>query len=398
MHVSIISDHGGRLTSRFWKTLQKALGTRLNMRTTYHPQTDRKSERTIQNLKDTLRACVIDSLYGKKCRSPVFWAKIREIQSIGPELVKEATNKRSNEDVKLEMAKLNKNNQILFNDNVFPHKEASMEILLAKERILKLIQAWDDKKIESWSLPALLLQLLNYSTISKTESDEVTESSAKNLLPIPSEYEVTSDDESECEVPIKDESSSVFTTFSNPLFNDNNDFTSSDDESLSNEDVLIEEFNVYSNPLFDDEEINSDKLDPHCFNAESNFVESLPNHDTLIDSSLKFDFLEEFPGALMPTSIANEELQDGDSQREDIDIFTSTDELLPPSIESDDDNSEEDIHFLEELLSDDFISIPENKSSNFDNHDDPSFPRPPPEPPDIEIFFELDSGVLTTNV
>nr|GEX16675.1 hypothetical protein [Tanacetum cinerariifolium] len=91
-------------------------------------------------------------------------------------------------------------------------------------------------------------------------------------------------------------------------------------------------------------------------------------------------------------------VQDGDSQREDIDIFTSTDELLPPSIESDDDNSEEDIHFLEELLSDDFISIPENESSNFDNHDDPSFPRPPSKPPDIEIFFEPDSGVLTTNV
>nr|GEY77251.1 ribonuclease H-like domain, reverse transcriptase, RNA-dependent DNA polymerase [Tanacetum cinerariifolium] len=64
---------------------------------------------------------------------------------------------RSNKDVKLEMAKLIKSFRIFFNDNVFPHEEASMEVLLAKERILKLIQAWDDKKIESWSLPALLL-------------------------------------------------------------------------------------------------------------------------------------------------------------------------------------------------------------------------------------------------
>nr|GFC74607.1 hypothetical protein [Tanacetum cinerariifolium] len=122
-----------------------------------------------------------------------------------------------------------------------------------------------------------------------------------NLLPIPSEYEVTFDDESECDVPIKDDPSSVFTTFSNPLFDDNDDFTSSDDESLSNEDVPIEEFKVYSNPLFDDEEINYDKLDLHCFNVESDFIESLPNRNTLIDSSLKFDFLKEFSGALMPT-------------------------------------------------------------------------------------------------
>nr|GEW85283.1 hypothetical protein [Tanacetum cinerariifolium] len=144
------------------------------------------------------------------------------------------------------------------------------------------------------------------STISETKSNEVIKSSAKDLLPILSEYEVTSDDESECEVLIKDDSSPVFTTFSNPIFDCNDDFTSSD-ESVPEEDVPIEEFKVYSNPLFDDEEINSDEIDPHCFNAESDFFESLSNRDTLIDSSLKFDFLEEFSGALMPTSIADEE-------------------------------------------------------------------------------------------
>nr|GFD58701.1 hypothetical protein [Tanacetum cinerariifolium] len=84
---------------------------------------------------------------------------------------------------------------------------------------------------------------------------EVIESSAKNLLSIPSEYEVTSDGESGCDVPIKDDSSPVFTTFLNPFFNDNDDFTSTDDESLPDEDVPIEEFKVYSNSLFDDEKI-----------------------------------------------------------------------------------------------------------------------------------------------
>ncbi|GJX40245.1 putative reverse transcriptase domain-containing protein [Tanacetum coccineum] len=58
--TSIISDRDGRFTSRFWQTMQKALGTRLDMSTAYHPQTDGQSERTIQMLEDMLRACVID--------------------------------------------------------------------------------------------------------------------------------------------------------------------------------------------------------------------------------------------------------------------------------------------------------------------------------------------------
>nr|GEV94901.1 hypothetical protein [Tanacetum cinerariifolium] len=248
------------------------------------------------------------------------------------------------------------------------------------------------------------------STISETESDEVIKSSVKNLLPIPSKYEVTSNDESECDVPVKDESSPVFTTFSNPLFDDNDDFTSND------------------------EEINSNEIDPHYFNVESDFVESLSNRDTLIDSSLKFDYLEEFSNALMPTSIIDEErirreheeyislmekllainpfpcplknfhantiietlplstipVQDSDSQRKEIDIFTGTDDLLPPSIESNDYDSEGNIHFLEELLVDDSILLLENESLNFDHHDDPLFPRPPPESPDVEFLFYLE--------
>ncbi|GJR93151.1 putative reverse transcriptase domain-containing protein [Tanacetum coccineum] len=102
---------------------KKALGTRLDMSTTYHPQTDGQSERTIQTLEDMLRACVIDfggswdthlplaefsynnsyhlsircapfeALYGRKCRSPVLWAEIGENWLIGPEWVQETTDK-----------------------------------------------------------------------------------------------------------------------------------------------------------------------------------------------------------------------------------------------------------------------------------------------------------------
>ncbi|GJR23515.1 putative reverse transcriptase domain-containing protein [Tanacetum coccineum] len=58
--VSTISDRDGRFTSYLWKAFQEALGTRLDMSTAYHPQTDGQSERTIQTLKDMLRACVMD--------------------------------------------------------------------------------------------------------------------------------------------------------------------------------------------------------------------------------------------------------------------------------------------------------------------------------------------------
>ncbi|GJS32991.1 putative reverse transcriptase domain-containing protein [Tanacetum coccineum] len=105
--------------------MQEALGTRLDMSTTYHPQTDGQSERTIQTLEDMLRACFLDfggswdvhlplvefsynnsyhssvrcapfeALYGRKCRSPIMWAEVGEGQLIGPELVQETTEKIS---------------------------------------------------------------------------------------------------------------------------------------------------------------------------------------------------------------------------------------------------------------------------------------------------------------
>ncbi|GJU88322.1 putative reverse transcriptase domain-containing protein [Tanacetum coccineum] len=121
--VSIICDRDPRFASNFWRSLQNALGTNLDMSTAYHPQTDGQSERTIQTLKDMLRACMIDfekgwvnhlplvefsynnsyhasikaapfeALYGRKCRSPVCWTEVGEAQILGPELIQETTEK-----------------------------------------------------------------------------------------------------------------------------------------------------------------------------------------------------------------------------------------------------------------------------------------------------------------
>jgi len=120
--VSIISDRDSRFTSGFWRAFQKAFGTRLDMSTAFHPQTDGQSERTIQTLEDMLRACALEfggnwdvhlplvefsynnsyhtsikmapfqALYGRKCRSPLAWAEVGESQLIGPEIVVETTD------------------------------------------------------------------------------------------------------------------------------------------------------------------------------------------------------------------------------------------------------------------------------------------------------------------
>ncbi|GJU20129.1 putative reverse transcriptase domain-containing protein [Tanacetum coccineum] len=82
--VLIISDRNGRFTSHFWKSLNKALGTQLDMSTAYHPETDGQSERTIQTLEDMLRACVLD--FGKG------WDRHLPLLT-GPEIIHETTEK-----------------------------------------------------------------------------------------------------------------------------------------------------------------------------------------------------------------------------------------------------------------------------------------------------------------
>ena len=121
--VSIVSDRDPRFTSRFWTGLQNAWGTRLNISSAYHPQTDGQSERTIQTLEDMLRACTLEwsgnwdeylflvefaynnsyqssigmapfeALYGRKCRAPICWNEVGERKIEGPELVQITSEK-----------------------------------------------------------------------------------------------------------------------------------------------------------------------------------------------------------------------------------------------------------------------------------------------------------------
>nr|GEV01750.1 hypothetical protein [Tanacetum cinerariifolium] len=235
-------------------------------------------------------------------------------------------------------------------------------------------------------------------TIPKKESDEFIKSSVENLVPNPGE----SKDERECDVPVCDN----FTTFSNLLFDADDDFSSSDNESFSDEDIPKE---IYSNPLFY-EEIIFIKIDPRHFNAESDLIESWLNQDSSIISSSKIDsLLDEFADELIflksvPLGIneadcdPKEEIRLIDklfnSLMEEIDLSLTLDDLMPPGIENDDYDSEGDILILEELLSNDSFSLPENESFHFDI---PSSPCPPAKPPDDDEI-EPNLGILIVKV
>ncbi|GKB99680.1 hypothetical protein Tco_0985817 [Tanacetum coccineum] len=248
-------------------------------------------------------------------------------------------------------------------------------------------------------------------------------------------------------------------TFSNLLFDIHDDCTSSNDESFFEEDILMENFKFFSNPVFDLEEeiistevnlIQNEVLESitsipsgiDSFYAESNLIESLLNQNTSIDSSFKIDsLLDEFAGELtllksIPPGIDDDNLdpegeihlverllydnssphpleelnvensiksfspspipvEDSDSLIEEIDLFLTSDDSMPPGIENDDYDSEEDILFLEELLRNDFSSLSENESFHFNI---PLSPHPLAKPPDDGIYFEPDTGILTVKV
>ncbi|TKC13481.1 transposase family protein, partial [Robertmurraya kyonggiensis] len=116
----IVSDRGTQFTSRFWQKVHEIMGTQLNFSSAYHPQTDGQTERTNQILEDMLRACALkhgrswdkslpyaefsynnsyqaslkmspfEALYGRKCRTPLYWSQTGESKLFGPEVIQDA--------------------------------------------------------------------------------------------------------------------------------------------------------------------------------------------------------------------------------------------------------------------------------------------------------------------
>nr|GEZ29394.1 reverse transcriptase domain-containing protein [Tanacetum cinerariifolium] len=229
-------------------------------------------------------------------------------------------------------------------------------------------------------------------------TNNVAESNTKNLIPIPHESNVVSGNGSKSIEPVND-NSSVFTTI--------------------------------SNPLFDNDKLNSDEINLH---VESNFDESTSNHDIV-----KCDYLDEFYRPFIPIHILEEErirrehadyinrmemlftinprphpinantnvesfsslpipIQDSDPRQEEIDVVAITDDVLPPSVDNDD--SDEEVVAVDYLQVDNFIQnskqeYSESEDSDFDN---PPVPLPPPEPPDKEFNFEKENSVVRSAI
>ncbi|GJS27238.1 hypothetical protein Tco_0487858 [Tanacetum coccineum] len=178
----------------------------------------------------------------------------------------------------------------------------------------------------------------NLSTILEKESDKFIKSSVEDLIPIPRESDDTSDSDKECDLPFS-------MTFSNPLLDANDDFTSSNDESLPKEDHLEENFKIYSNPLFEfDEEYISSDVNP-LFNEVLEDIESKESYVSNLDESALL---------VTPLSDANkDECFDPGGDINEIDAFLDID--VSTDIEDGYHDSEGDVIYLECFLTNDTI-------------------------------------------
>ncbi|GKA03973.1 hypothetical protein Tco_0676754 [Tanacetum coccineum] len=280
----------------------------------------------------------------------------------------------------------------------------------AKDRYWKILICYDDDDDEEGSIPlkdiiiaglppcvaitpvlftkepvdSLIMEDEHLDIILKMESDELIKPSVEDLFQILSESKDSS--EGECDLPPYDDSSKNHgLTFSNPLFDIDEDFTSND-ESFSEEDVPNENFKIFSNPLFDlDEEITSTKVDQIddevlentisvppgieylCFNAESDLLESLLHQDTSINDSQKIDsLLDEFAGEL--TSLKS----------------------IPPGIDDVNLDPEGDTLFLESLLYDNSSPRP-LEEFNSENPTESFSPFPIPVEDSDSLMEEIDT-------
>ncbi|GKB22616.1 hypothetical protein Tco_0862017 [Tanacetum coccineum] len=245
------------------------------------------------------------------------------------------------------------------------------------------------------------------STIPEKESDKVIKSSVENLVPIPSESKDLTDYESECDMPVCDYSSSKNEGLDDIVSilpgkeTDHLDCIPDSVQSFLNRAntiiFLIEEFIGELAPI--------DPIPPGIIKAKFDLEEDICLIDKLLNDDLSPHSPEELNYEILDAIIESFSLspipvEDSDSLMEEIDIFLAPDDLILPGIENDDYDSEGDVLFLEELLNDDSISLPEYESFHVDFYNVPSSPRPHEKPPDDDVYFDIepDTGVLTTKV
>nr|GEU91696.1 hypothetical protein [Tanacetum cinerariifolium] len=260
----------------------------------------------------------------------------------------------------------------------------------------------------------------------ETISDEVKESNAENLLPIPSECEVTSEDERECDVPISE--NSPISSLSDPEIVSVEEENGVEEENIvlqeevdledisQIQDIVLREKLLSTTRLISNIESLNDNPIPDCvlnsFESDNSLSDNFsPEFETFCDHTEEtrsgntthadnplpeydsFCFEIEPDQERLINLVKNDifDYSSNDPLLEEAVLFFVFDNLIPPGIENIIDDTEGDIRFLEELLINDSILSYESSDSNFE--DNPSIPRPPPEPPDEEFDFKIDFEV-----
>nr|GEU83094.1 hypothetical protein [Tanacetum cinerariifolium] len=301
------------------------------------------------------------------------------------------------------------------------------DLQIIREELLEYINS--PKKSPDAIAPILLTEEPEYSlsmgyehlnTTSKTKSDKIIKSGVEELVPIPREYEVTLEDKRECDVLVCKDSSTidVCDDHSEILSNSNNDDISSDDDAFEDikyveasllnpelvgleendvhqedekfnlediQDVILHEKLLSINRLIANIESLNDNPTPYCvFKSSASF----PIFEESDNSSPIFETFSDHTGETRSgstTTHANNSLPEYDSFCFKIE---PDQEKLTRVVKND-----RDIRFLKELLINYSITFPNNESSDFE--DDPLFPRPPPEPPDVEFCFDLEPDLIS---
>nr|GEX04638.1 hypothetical protein [Tanacetum cinerariifolium] len=194
-------------------------------------------------------------------------------------------------------------------------------------------------------------------TISETKSDELIKSSVEKLVSSPNE----SEDEHECDVPACDD----FTTFSNLLFDADDDFSSK--SPLNQDSSIISSSKIDS--LLDEfvgELILLKSIPPGIDEADCDSEEEIRLIEKLLYDNSSPRPPKEFISEISDVAIESFSpspilVEDSDSLRDEIDLSLTPDDSMPPGIKDDDYDSEGDILILEELLSNDSLTLPENE-------------------------------------
>nr|GEV01173.1 hypothetical protein [Tanacetum cinerariifolium] len=355
-------------------------------------------------------------------------------------------------------------------------EECFIEVYKEKQEVKNVVEQPVEHRTLHAIAPILSTEEPEYSlsmgykhlnTTPETKLDEIIKSGVEELVPIPRECEVTSEDKMECDVLVYEDSSTcdVCDDHFEILSNSNDDISSDDDafEDIKYVEALLPDLEIVSleeeNDVYQEiEEVDLEDifqiqdvilreklLSINRLIANIKSLNDNPTPDRVLKSSASFPIFEEFDNSLsdnfspefetfsdhteetrsgnttthayksLPeydsfffeikpdkerlTSIVKNDISDdltNDLLLEEVDLFLALDNLIPSGIENFDYDSEGDIRFLEELLIDDSIPFPNNES--FDFEDDLLFPRPPPEPPDVESFFDSKPDVIAEEI